>query len=313
MKNNTITRRRFLQISGLGATAMMLHGMAWSENLRKLDIKTGATFILWGYGADALEPALKDISKLGFHGFETFGQVIEEWENNRGGFGEVVSKYGVPLISAFCSGDVINPAKREDELKNLVRWSKLVKKSGGKLIEYCAVGNPRQGYDYSEHKKDIIDSMNLYAKAITDEGLICALHPHTGTAIETTEEIYFAMENVNTTYMKFGPDVGQMEKAGVDPVKTVKDFLPLVEHVHLKDYEGGIDNGWLGYSPLGEGKVKLKKILKMLESRRNKMGGMIMFELDSDGRHTPPLTPLEAATVSRDLLVNLGYQFNGQT
>ncbi|HEY5368065.1 MAG TPA: TIM barrel protein [Hanamia sp.] len=313
MKNSTITRRRFLQISGLGATAMMLPGMAWSENIRKLDIKTGATFILWGYGADALEPALKDISKLGFHGFETFGQVIEEWENNRGGFGEVVSKYGVPLISAFCSGDVINPAKREDELKNLVRWSKLVKKSGGKLIEYCAVGNPRQGYDYSEHKKDIIDSMNLYAKAITDEGLICALHPHTGTAIETTEEIYFAMENVNTTYMKFGPDVGQMEKAGVDPVKIVKDFLPLVEHVHLKDYEGGIDNGWLGYSPLGEGKVKLKKILKMLESRRNKMGGMIMFELDSDGRHTPPLTPLEAATVSRDLLVNLGYQFNGQT
>lgn len=313
MKNNTITRRRFLEISGLGATAMMMPGMAWSENARKLDIKIGSTFILWGYGADALEPALQDISKLGFRGFETFGQVIEEWENNRGGFSEVVSKYGVPLVSAFCSGDVINPAKREDELKKLVRWSKMVKKSGGKLIEYCAVGNPRHGYDYKQYKKDIIDSMNLYAKAITEEGLICALHPHTGTAIETTEEIYFAMENVNTTYMRFGPDVGQMLKADDDPVKIVKDFLTLVEHVHLKDYEGGLDNGWLGYSPLGEGKVKLKKILKMLESRRNKMGGMIMFELDSDGRHTPPLTPFEAAKVSRDFLVNLGYQFNGQT
>ena len=310
MKNNAITRRRFLEITGFGATAMMIPGIAWSENVRKLDIKVGSTFILWGYGADALEPALKDISKLGFHGFETFGQVIEEWENNRGGFGEVVSKYGVPLVSAFCSGDVINPAKREDELKNLVRWSKMVKKNGGKVIEYCAVGNKRQGYDYKEHKKDIIDSMNLYAKAITDEGLVCALHPHTGTAIETTEQIYFAMENVNTSYMKFGPDVGQMLKAGDDPVKIVKDFLPLVEHVHLKDYEGGIDNGWLGYSPLGQGKVKLKKILKMLESRKNKMGGMIMFELDSDMRHKAPLTPYEAAKTSRDFLANIGYQFN---
>ena len=62
--------------------------------------------------------------------------------------------------------------------------------------------------------------------------------------------------------------------------------MPLIEHVHLKDYAGG-DNGYLGYAPLGEGKVKLKKILKMLEKRRNKMAGMIMFELDSDNKIKP--------------------------
>lgn len=54
--------------------------------------------------------------------------------------------------------------------------------------------------------------MNEYAKAVTDEGLVCALHPHTGTPIETEEEVYFAMENLDTNYMKFGPDVGQLEK-----------------------------------------------------------------------------------------------------
>jgi len=150
--------------------------------------------------------------------------------------------------------------------------------------------------------------MNEYAKAVTDEGLVCALHPHTGTPIETSEEVYFIMENLDTKYMKFGPDVGQLEKGGADPVKIVNDFLPLVEHVHLKDYAGG-DNGYLGYAPLGKGKVDLKKILDMLETRRDKMTGMIMFELDSDKKIKPAVSDFEAAKISRDYLKKLGYKF----
>ena len=35
---------------------------------------------------------------------------------------------------------------------------------------------------------------------------------------------------VDTKYVKFGPDVGQLAKGGSDPVKVVKDFLPLIRH-----------------------------------------------------------------------------------
>lgn len=307
MNTNLINRRAFVKLAGLGTAASLI---APSEVLsaakKKSDI--GSTFILWGYDADALEPALRDISKLGFKAFETFGHVIEQWEDNRGGFRKIVDKYNVPIISAFCSTDVLNPSKRKDELKKLIRWTQLCKQHGGKVIEYCPSGIKREGYDYKEHKKDLVESMNEYAKAVTDEGLVCALHPHTGTPIETQEEVYFIMENLDTKYMKFGPDVGQLEKGGADPVKIVKDFMPLIEHVHLKDYAGG-DNGYLGYSPLGEGKVKLKKILDMLEVRRNKMAGMIMFELDSDKKIKTPISEYEAAKISHDYLKKLGYKF----
>jgi inosose dehydratase len=84
--------------------------------------------------------------------------------------------------------------------------------------------------------------------------------------------------------------------------------MSLIEHVHLKDYEGG-DNGYAGYAPLGEGKVKIKKIMKMLEKGRDKMAGMIMFELDSDKKIKPALSEFDAAKVSRDYLVKLGYKF----
>ena len=53
--------------------------------------------------------------------------------------------------------------------------------------------------------------MNMQ-KQLRTRAWFVPLHPHTGTPIETEEEVYFVMENLNTTYMKFGPDVGQLGK-----------------------------------------------------------------------------------------------------
>lgn len=305
-----MSRRAFVKMTAVPAAATLaVPGLARDLRVPQTDMPVGSTFILWGYGADDIEPALRDIHRLGFHGFETFGQVIQEWEEHRGGFGPVIERHGVPIVSAFCTLDVINPGKQKEELAKLIKWCGMLKKNGGKLIEFCAGGTNRKNYDYRKHKRYLIDSMNTYARAVSDAGLTCALHPHTGTAIETRDETYFALEQLDTEHMKFGPDVGQLEKGGADPVPIVKDFLSLVHHVHLKDYKGGLDNGWLGYSPLGEGHVKLKEILGMLLERNGKMNGMIMFELDSDNQHAAPLTAIQAAKVSRDYLTNLGYSF----
>ncbi len=313
MKNaNLITRRDFVRLAGVaGVGALIAPNLAFEE-AKKRKFKIGSTFILWGYGADSLEPALKDMAALGYHSFETFGNVIEEWETKRGGFGPVVQKYGVPIISAFCATDVLDPSKKKTELEKLVRWSKLLKANGGKVIEYCAGGRRAKDFNYKDHAKYMVESMNDYAKAVTDEGLVCALHPHTGTPIETEEEIYYIMNNLDTRYMKFGPDVGQIQKGGGDPVKVCKDFVSLIEHVHLKDYAGG-ETGYLGYSPLGVGKVKLEEILKMLEKRRKEMTGMIMFELDYQQNGKPPYSNFEAAKVSRDYMAKLDYKFTPKT
>lgn len=307
MNTNNFNRRDFLKLTGAGcAAALASPSFAIEAAKNKSDI--GATFILWGYQPLDLGPALRDIARLGFHAFETFGDVIEYWEDKRGGFKKLVDQYGVPIISAFCGTDVLDPSKRKDENKKLIRWCQLLKENGGTVIEYCPTGG-RKGYDYKEHKKNLIESMNEYAKVIADQGLVCALHPHTGTPIETEEEVYFVMENVDTNYMKFGPDIAQLEKGGADYIKIVRDFMPLIEHVHLKDYAGG-DNGYLGYAPLGKGKTDLKTVLNMLEERRGKMAGMIMFELDSDRNVTPIYHDFEAAEISRDYLKKLGYKFN---
>ena len=167
--NNHLNRRDFLRLSTMaGASALTVPSFAMEEAAKKSDI--GATFILWGYGADNLEPALKDMSALGYHSFETFGNVIEKWETKPGGLKDLIAKYNIPIVSAFCSTDVLNPSKRKEEVEKLVKWCKLLQQNGGKVIEYCPSGG-RKGYDYKEHKKNLIESMNEYAKVVWTTGL----------------------------------------------------------------------------------------------------------------------------------------------
>jgi inosose dehydratase len=164
-------------------------------------------------------------------------------------------------------------------------------------------GVKRRSYDFKAHKDDIVVTLNELGKAVTDMGLTPALHQHTGTCVETREETYAVLEAVDTRVMKFGPDIGQLQKGGSDPVQVVKDFLPLVQHMHLKDYSGGAD--YLGYCPLGQGKVNIPAILSMMEGR--KTAGLVMVELDSPPPQ--PVPALDNAKIAKAYLEKQGVKF----
>lgn len=111
------------------------------------------------------------------------------------------------------------------------------------------------------------------------------------------------MHSANTKVLKFAPDVGQLQKGRSDAAQVIKDFLPLVKHMHLKDYSGGPH--FAGYCPLGQGKVDLKSVLDSVEA-----GGQnpnIMVELDPSTNQ--PMTPLETAKISKAYLEQLEYVF----
>lgn len=246
--------------------------------------------------------AIRDIADLGFYGIELFGNQIEAMES-QGGVGALLDQHKLAVISAYCTTNLSDPAARKDSIAKTLEWAKLVKKYNGKVIVVGPNGVPRSTYDFKSHKDDIVTTLNELAKAVTDMGLTPVLHPHTGTCVETRDETSAVLESVDTKVMKFGPDVGQLQKGGSDPVKIVKDFLPLVEHMHLKDYSGGPE--YLGYCPLGQGKVDIPAILAMMNGR--KTAGMVMVELDS-----PPPQPVPAgedARLAKAYLEKAGVSF----
>jgi len=297
--DGVLSRRSFSRTVALGLGAAALNESGAQTSRR---IKVGHTGITWGFKPEDAERAIKDVASLGYHGYESFGNVIEAWEA-KGGLDKQLQAAHLPLHSAYCPVNLTDASKRKDEIAKMVRWGRLIKKCGGTVSVIGPNGVKREEYDFSAHKAHIVETLNEICKALADVGIVGALHQHTGTCVESREETYAVMEAVDTRYVKFGPDVGQLQKGGSDPVKVVKDFLPLVRHVHMKDFNGGPH--YLGYCPLGQGEVDVAALVDMLEKSSNDL--MIMVELDpSDGM---PLAPLESARISKAFLQKLGYTF----
>jgi inosose dehydratase len=297
MMHIRMDRRSF--VGGIGS-ALGLAPLVQADTARRL--KIGHTGITWGFKPEDAEQAIHDVGSLGYAGYESFGEVIEAWEP-KGGIKRLLDESQVPLISAYCNVNLTDPTKRKDETEKIVRWAKLIQKCGGVTAVVGPNGVRRNAYDFKESKADIIAGLNEMSKAVTDVGIIPALHQHTGTCIESREEVYAVLEAVDTRYVKFGPDVGQLAKGGSDPVQVVKDFLPLIRHVHLKDWNGGPH--WAQYCPLGQGKVNLRAVLDLLEQGPEMK--IVMVELDPSSN--PPMAPLETARTSKDYLKGLGYKF----
>jgi inosose dehydratase len=253
-----------------------------------------------------VEAAIRDIAGLGFRGIELFGNQIEAMEAH-GGVGALLEKYNLPLISAYCGTNLSDPARRKDAIAKTLGWAELVKKYNGRVIVVGPNGVRRSSYDFKAHKDDIVTTLNELGKAVVDKGLTPVLHQHTGTCVETRDETYAVMEGVDTRVMKFGPDIGQLQKGGSDPVQVVKDFLPLVQHMHLKDYAGGPN--YLGYCPLGQGKVDIPAILSMMNGRRT--AGLVMVELDSPPPQ--PVPAIENAKIAKEYLEKQGVKFGPAT
>jgi inosose dehydratase len=299
---HTLNRRAFTRtlLASVGAAALPVRTDAQARKLR-----IGCTALIWGAlprTPENFEPAIKDMSELGYHRAETFASIVEDWDK-KGTLTGLLAKYPTPLYSAYATMQVVDPAVRKEELAKLKTWASVLKKYGGRFVVLAPNGVKREGYAFKEHKANIVAALNEYAMAVNDLGLGAGLHQHTGTAVESRDETYAVMEAGDTKHLKFAPDVGQLQKGGADAAQVIKDFQSITVHMHLKDWIGG--EHMAGYCPLGLGKVDLKSILDTMENANPEAS--IMHELD--GSPNMPYTARQTAEISKKYLQGLGYSF----
>lgn len=129
-------------------------GWAFGQPERRLRI--GHTGITWDFQPDDAGAAIRDIGRLGYAGYETFGEYLDAWEL-KGGLKPVLDSAGLPLISAYCNVNLTDPAKRWDEVSKIVRWAKLIQKCGGVTAVIGPNGVRRSSYDFKAIKADVGD------------------------------------------------------------------------------------------------------------------------------------------------------------
>lgn len=299
-----ITRRAWLA-GAASAGCLMLSARATSAASMRHRL-IGHTGITWGYSADNAPEAIRDVGALGFHGFESFGNVLEAWQP-RGGLHAALDAAHVPLIGAYCPMLLVDATQRAAEVSKAQRWGRLIKSYGGHIAVIGPDNVDRSRFDFAAHRKDIIAALNDIGHALADLGIVAALHQHSGSCITTRDETWTVMEQVNSRYVKLCPDTGELLAAGIDPLAVIRHFGDLIAHVHVKDYDGGTHHD--GYTPVGSGKVDIAAVMNALERLPGKF--MVMAELNPDAAENSadPQTPRRLAMQSRGAFQSLGYRF----
>lgn len=303
-----MTNRRDVLAGALAAVTTLGARAATPTSPGRLRL-IGHTGITWGYSADNAPDAIRDVGELGYHGFESFGSVLQAWES-RGGLQLALQAQRLPLIGAYCPLNLTDPTRRTDELKKAILWSTLISSYGGRVAVIGPDGVDRKSFDFAAARADILTTLNNIGSIMTAAGLKAAVHPHTNSCIQTRDEIRAVLDNANARDVHLCPDTGELLAAGVDPLALIRQYGERIAHVHIKDYKGGARHD--GFTAAGHGKVDIPPIMDALEALPQAFMVMVELNPDAASNKADPATPRNTATQAKATFEKLGYRFRGK-
>lgn len=272
-------------------------------------MKIGHTGITWGIPGD-VEQAYRETAELGYQGFETFAFKILELDGSRaGGYRGLVDSLGIPTAAAYCYKEWINPETADADQESARREADGLRAlSGSETLVVQAGSRPADGYTQDQFRR-LADALNQIGEYCHRNGLAAGLHPHTGTAIETREDIDTILGLVDASLIGFAPDTGQIAKGGSDILEVMRTYRDRIVHVHLKDWNGSYErdgdgkeidrSGYVNYEPIGNGILPMPEIFAIL-AENGGFSGWVNVELDGTPR--APREAREAARMSRQYL-----------
>jgi inosose dehydratase len=232
----------------------------------------------------------------------------------------LLESHGLQLVAAFVAAVLHDPARREVELQAVGEAARRLAASGGEVL-VLAAATGHVGYEQGA-ELDAADWRALFEAASEAErlasahGLTLALHPHYGTAIESSAQVARLLDS---SPVRLCLDVGHLAVGGADPLEVARRANGRVAHVHLKDVEAGlarrVRDRALGYreavraglyTPLGKGSACIAEIVRLLEG--SGYAGWYVLEQDLVLDERPPqgAGPSEDAARSLAFLKGLG-------
>jgi len=192
---------------------------------------------------------------------------------------DYLQSYRLHVVGGFVPALLYRPDLIDGELSYVGRASKQLAGTGA-MVLVLGPSSHHAGYDISidmgdEEWDTFLANLLRLEDIVGDEGLVTALHPHWGMAIETGAHIERLLESSDVGLCL---DTGHLDLAGTDPVEIARLAADRIHHVHLKDVDAvfaervragelefrqGVIDGM--FTPLGEGSVDIGGVIRTLE------------------------------------------------
>ena len=223
---------------------------------------------------------LADAARLGFHEIELGPPGFLPGDDAASI--DLTARYGLRVIAAFVTAVLHEPRTLDDELRSVERQAKHLASLGGSVL-VIAAARGGDGYDDAavlgdDQWRALLAALPRVSQIAKRQGLVAALHPHVGTAIESDDAISRVLRESEIALCL---DTGHAFVGGADPVAIAAGARDRIAHVHLKDADAdlasAVREGRMPYTqavarglfrPLGEGDAQIAKVLGALRDAR---------------------------------------------
>jgi inosose dehydratase len=269
-------------------------------------IRIACHAITWG--RTNLREAMEGMQALGFHGGETFADVVDDYGLERvDEFKQMLAQYSFQMIALYGGGRMNEADWFEQVVAYNVRIARFLSAVGANRL-VLGGGTRRSGGPTRDDLLNQAHCMNEIGRRTLEHGVLACCHPHVRTTIEKLAEIDFVMEHTDPRYVALCLDTAHLRKGNPDvataEVDTFRKYADRVKYVHLKDWDpkraerqtvGGAAAATAvirDFVELGLGVVDLKGCVQIL--RESNFDGWLTIELDYSDR-----TPFEAVSISK--------------
>lgn len=248
-------------------------------------IKIGCETYTWQMPGEKYKGKLEHImaiaSQSGFQGIEPETSFIQHLSDPFL-MEETLRKNNLELAVLVLVADWRMPQETEKERILADKWIDFLKHFPGTLL--LLVQMP--GKDRSElqtRQQNLLKCVNLVARRAAGKSIKCSYHPNSpgGSVFRTEEDYKILLEGLDTSVIKYTPDVGHIARGGMDPLRIIRQYRHLIDCVHFKDM---FENG--DWAPMGKGTINFEGITK--ELTQTGFEGWIIIEDECDEAITDP-------------------------
>jgi inosose dehydratase len=271
-------------------------------------IRVSCHGITWG--RDGLEQAVTDLRTLGFHGFEAFAFVADDYGIGRlAEFRSLLAENALELVALYGGGNMHDASLHDELVAHNVRVARFLAANGAHRL-VLGPGRRPAGGPSRDDLLNQVHCMNEIGRRSLDHGVLACVHPHVNTAIEKLPEIDFIMDRVDPRYVALAADTAHLRKGNPEvataEVDVFRRYSSRIKYVHLKDWDPSIPPETTGvggtavirdFCELGLGVINLKGAIDVL--RASGYDGWLTIELDYTRR-----TPYESVRMSKDYLID---------
>lgn len=248
-------------------------------------IKLGCETYTWQMPGEQYKGKLEHImdiaSRAGFTGIEPDSSFLHHL-SDPSLMKEALKKYSLEH-AVFCYvEDWRNKEETDEERKRADNWIKFMEHFPDTIFLLVQMpGKDRK--DLEERQQNLLSCVNAIARRATDKGIECSYHPNSpmGSVYRTEEDYKILLNGLDSSVIKYTPDVGHIAKAGMDPLSIVKQYRELINCIHYKDMYA--DGRW---APMGEGIIDFTGITEYLKTTG--FEGWIIVEDECDKAITDP-------------------------